>query len=122
MTEAKRRTVAVVDNDHAVLDSFRFLLEVAGCPVEIFASAAEFLQVNTQHFGCMILDHHMPNMTGLELVERLRADGAAIPILLLTGSPSPAIVARAVELDIYRVLEKPPSDEDLINFINANRS
>ena len=64
----------------------------------------------------------MPNMTGLELAEKLRADGAVIPILLITGSPSPAIVARAAELDIWRVLEKPPSDDDLINFINTNRS
>jgi FixJ family two-component response regulator len=122
MTEAERRTVAVVDDDHAVRDSFRFLLEVIGYAVETFASAAEFLKANVQHFACLILDHHMPNMTGLELVERLRSNGSGIPILLLTGSPSPAIVARAVELDIYRVLEKPPSDEDLIDFIDANRS
>ena len=122
MTEAERRTVAIVDDDYAVRDSLRFLLEVIGYAVETFASAAEFLQANVRHFACLILDHHMPNMTGLELAEKLRADGAVIPILLITGSPSPAIVARAAELDIYRVLEKPPSDEDLIDFINAKRS
>ena len=76
MTEAERRTVAVVDDDHAVRDSLRFLLEVIGYTVEIFASAAEFLQANVRHFACLILDHHMPNMTGLELAGRLRADGA----------------------------------------------
>ena len=86
MTEAERRTVAVVDDDHAVRESLRFLLEVIGYTVEIFASAAEFLQANVQHFACLILDHHMPNMTGLELAQRLRADGAVIPILLITGS------------------------------------
>ena len=122
MTEAERRTVAIVDDDHAVRDSLRFLLEVIGYAVETFASAAEFLKSNIQHFSCLILDHHMPNMTGLELAEKLRADGAVIPILLITGSSSPAIVARAAELDIWRVLEKPPSDDDLINFINTNRS
>jgi FixJ family two-component response regulator len=121
MTEAERRTVAIVDDDHAVLDSFRFLLEAIGYAVETFTSAVEFLKINVQHFACLILDNHMPNMTGLELVERLRADGSGIPIMLVTGSPSPAIVARAAELDIERVLEKPPDDEDLIDFINANR-
>jgi FixJ family two-component response regulator len=121
MTEAERRTVAIVDDDHAVLDSFRFLLEAIGYAVETFTSAAEFLKANVHRFACLILDHHMPNMTGLELVERLRADGSGIPIMLVTGSPSPAIVARAAELDIERVLEKPPDDEDLIDFINANR-
>ena len=67
MTEAERRTVAVVDDDLAVRDSLRFLLEVMGYPVELFASAAEFLQANVPDFACLILDHHMPNMTGLEL-------------------------------------------------------
>ena len=103
----------------AVRDSFRFLLEVMGHLVETFASAAEFLQANMQHFACLILDQYMPHMTGLELVERLRADGSGIPILLMTGSPSPAIVARAAALDIYRVLEKPPTEEDLLDFIDV---
>jgi two-component system response regulator FixJ len=118
MTEAKRRTVAIVDDDHAVLDSLRFLLEVVGYTVEIFASGAEFLQANVNHFACLILDHHMPNMTGLELAERLRADGAGIPILLITGSPSPTITGKAAEVGI-QVLDKPPSEDALIDFINA---
>jgi two-component system, LuxR family, response regulator FixJ len=64
----------------------------------------------------------MPEMTGLELAERLRADGSSIPILLITGSPSPTIIARAAELGIHRVIEKPPTEEDLLDFINATRS
>ena len=93
-----------------------------GHTVETFASAAEFLLADVQRFVCLILDHHMPHMTGLELVERLRADGSKIPILLVTGLPSPAIVARATKLGISQVLEKPPSEEDLIDFIDASRS
>jgi len=121
MTEAERRKLAIVDDDLAVRDSLRFLLEVIGHLVETFASAAEFLKANIQHFACLILDHHMPNMTGLQLAERLRADGVGIPILLVTGSPSPAIVARAAELGIARVLEKPLNDEDLLDFVNSTR-
>ena len=122
MTEVEQRRVAIVDDDRAVRDSLRFLLEIIGHPVETFASAAEFLKADIQHLACLILDHHMPEMTGLELAERLRADGSGIPILLITGSPSPAIVARAAELGINRVLEKPPTEEDLLDFINATRS
>lgn len=121
MTEADRRKVAIVDDDDAVRESLRFLLEVQGHLVATFASAAEFLNAELQHFACLILDHHMPDMTGLELATRLRADGARIPILLTTGSPSPAIVARAAELGIERVLEKPPGDQDLLDFISATR-
>jgi two-component system, LuxR family, response regulator FixJ len=121
VTEAEQRKIAIVDDDHAVRDSLRFLLEVAGHTVEAFASAAEFLNAEMHHLACLILDHHMPHMTGLQLAERLREAGVNIPILLVTGSPSPAIVARVAELGIDRVLEKPPSDEDLFNFVNANR-
>ena len=121
MTEAEHRTVAVVDDDQAVRDLLGFLLEVIGYTVEIFASAAEFLRANVRHFTCLILDHHMPNMTGLELARRLRADGAVIPILLITGSRSSAIVASAAKLGI-KVLDKPPGEEALIEFVNATWS
>ena len=120
MTEVECRTVAVVDDDLAVRDLLRLLLEVLGYTVEIFASAAEFLQANVRHFACLILDHHMPNMTGLELARRLRTDGAVIPILLITGSPLPNIAASAAELGI-KLIDKPPTEEALIDFINTRR-
>jgi FixJ family two-component response regulator len=121
MSDANQRKIAIVDDDQAVRDSLRFLLDVMGYATESFASAAEFLKADTENPACLILDYHMPNMTGLELVERLRADGVGLPILLITGSPSPATVARAADLGIYRVLEKPLGDEDLLDFINSVR-
>ena len=122
MAEVNPGTVAIVDDDDAVRDSLRFLLEVIGHPVVTFASAAEFLKAEMQRLACLILDHHMPEMTGLELAERMRADGAGIPILLITGAPSPAIVTRAAEVGINRVLEKPATEEDLLDFIDGTRS
>ena len=119
MTEIERRTVGIVDDDQAVRDSLRFLLEVVGHSAETFASAVEFLNADLSNLRCLILDHHMPGITGLELAERLRTDGVGIPILLVTGSPSPAIVARAAELGVDRVLEKPLTKEELLDFINA---
>jgi two-component system response regulator FixJ len=119
MTEAERRTVAIVDDDYAVRDSLHFLLEVMKQPAEAFGSAAEFLNADRQHLACVILDHHMPCMSGLELAERLRANGEGIPILLFTGSPTPYIVARAAKIGIDRLLEKPPSAEDLLDFIST---
>jgi two-component system, LuxR family, response regulator FixJ len=120
MAEVNHRTVAIVDDDDAVRDSLRFLLEVIGHPVETFASAGEFLKAEVHRLACLILDHHMPEMTGLELAERMRADGAGIPILLITGAPSPAIVTRAAEVGINWVLEKPATEEDLLHFIDAS--
>ena len=122
MAEVNQSTVAIVHDDAAVRDSLKFLLEILGHSVETFASAAEFLKTDKQHLGCLFLDYHMPEMSGMELAERLRGDGSGIPILLITGSPSPAIVARAAELGVTRVLEKPPTEEDLLDFINATRA
>ena len=119
MTEAEPRVVAIVDDDHAVRESLQFLLEVAGHSVKAFASAAEFLKAEMHYLRCLILDHHMPHMTGLDLAERLREAGVNIPILLVIGSPSPAIVARAAGFGIEKVLEKPLADKDLFDFINA---
>ena len=118
MTGAELRRVAIVDDDDGVRGSLRFLLEVVGHTVEAFASAAEFLESDLPNIACLILDQHMPEMTGLELAERLRNDGINIPILLITGSPSPVIIAGAAELGI-RVLEKPPEEEDVVDFVNA---
>jgi CheY-like chemotaxis protein len=102
--------VAVVDDDDAVRYSLRFLIELIGHEVEVFASAAEFLRAELQSVACVILDHHMPGMTGLQLVEHLRGAGVPIPIMLVTSAPSPAISARAAELGISEVLLKPPTE------------
>ena len=95
MAEAKPDTVAVVDDDDAVRDAMRLFLEVVGHKVATFSSAADFLNADHGLMTCVLLDHHMPHMTGLELVERLRASGVGIPIMLVTGSPSSSIVARS---------------------------
>jgi len=118
--EVEGRKVAIVEDDYAVRDSLRVLLEVVGHAGETFGSAAEFLKAEMQNPSCLIFDHHMPDMTGLELAERLRADGAGIPILLVMGSPSLGIVARAATIGI-NVIEKPPSEDDVLDFINTAR-
>jgi two-component system response regulator FixJ len=112
--------VAIVDDDLAVLESLRFLLEVMGYNVVTYASAPAFLEDQTREIApaCMIVDHHMPFMTGLELAERLRADGILTPLMLITGALSPAISARAAQLGIKDVLEKPPREDELSRFIS----
>jgi len=118
MISTPASAVAVVDDDPAVLDSIRFLLEVAGHTVATYASAAAFLADRATRHACLILDQHMPQMTGLELAARLRCGGAVIPVLLVTAASSPAIVARATQLGIEKVLEKPPGVDDLLGFVN----
>ena len=117
MADPETQKIAVVDDDRAVCDSLQFLLEVMGYSVETFLSPDAFLAADHQGIARLILDHHMPKMTGLELAEKLLADDLSLRILLITGSPSPDVVARAGALGI-RVLEKPPSEEVLLDFID----
>ena len=120
MSEAKRQPIAVVDDDDAVRDSLRFFLETLDHPVVTFPSGHEFLAQDSAGLACLILDHHMPEMTGLQLAEQLRRGGSHLPILLVTGMPSPSIVARAAELGVERVLEKPPNEDDILEFIASH--
>jgi two-component system, LuxR family, response regulator FixJ len=112
--------VAVVDDDPAVLDSLKFLLELEGYRVNTYSSAGAFLADRVAAPNCLILDQHMPQMSGLDLAERLRRAGALVPVLLITGSSSPAILARASSLGVEKVLDKPFRDEDLLNFVSAH--
>lgn len=116
------RSIAIVDDDHAVRDSLHFLLEAVGYSVRPFASAAEFLLADIRTIACLILDHHMPEMTGLALVDRLRRDGVLLPIMLITGSPTPDMEAQAAALGISKVSSKPPTQADLLAFVAASAS
>src|SRR5208282_6787382 len=94
---ANHSAVAVVDDDAAVLDSLRFLLEVAGRKVDVYPSAAAFLKDPTGRPACLILDQHMPQMTGLEHVARLRSKGKQIPVLLMPEILSVALTRCAAQ-------------------------
>ena len=114
------KSVAIVDDDLAVLDSLKFLLEIMGHRVAIYSSARAFLKDGKAAHSCLILDHHMPEMTGLELAAKLRTEGANIPILLFSAQLSPAIMAGAAKLGIEKVLSKPPAEKELLSFINLS--
>jgi two-component system, LuxR family, response regulator FixJ len=120
MTHQPAGVVAIVDDDPAVLDSLKFLLEVVGYKVATYASGQAYLDNRSITPACMILDQHMPLMTGLDLAQRLHDERSEIPLLLITGSPSPAIVARAARLGITNVMEKPPNEDELLQFVNAH--
>jgi len=118
MHSRSHRVVAVVDDDDAVRDSLRFLLEIVGYDVATYGSAAQFLrEAPIDNLVCLVLDQHMPDQTGLQLVSRLRDDGVNLPVALITGSPSPDLIRQARQLDVTKVLEKPLDDDALLEFI-----
>ena len=120
MNDRRRRVVGVVDDDLAVCDSLRFLLESAGFSVVTFRSAAQFLAAaDTESVACLLLDQHMPQVSGLELLQRLRAAGWDVPVALMTGSPSARLTQQALALGATAVLEKPMPEQALLSFIQG---
>ena len=120
MNNPARRVVAVVDDDPGVRESLRFLLETAGHAVETYESGIRFLaDVNLGRVACLVLDERMPQITGLDLLARLRGQGVATPTLLIVSTPGLAVTRRAAELGVRQVLEKPLAQDDLLAQIEA---
>ncbi|MGE0416464.1 MAG: response regulator transcription factor [Acetobacteraceae bacterium] len=106
MTESHHPTVAVVDDDQGVRDSLRFLLETVGFDVDTFTSACEFLAASVHGDPvCLLVDQHMPHLTGLDLLRVMRERGMSVPVALMTGSPSAELARMAEELGVAAIFE-----------------
>jgi two-component system response regulator FixJ len=111
------RVIAVVDDDADVRDSLKFSLEVEGFRVRSFANGSELLRDGgLENLGCLIIDYHMPDMSGLELIERLRQRGLSIPSILVSNDPSRVIGRRASVAGVL-LMEKTKLAETLIEAI-----
>lgn len=111
--------VAIVDDDGFVRESLRLLLETAGCDVDTFVSAPQFLEFpHSERTTCLLVDQRMPNVTGLELLRRLGEQGIRIPTALMTGSPSADLTRQALALGAVAVMSKPMSESDLLRFVH----
>ena len=110
-------TVAVVDDDAAVCDSTRVMLEAYGYEVRTYLSGAEFLR-DAPNVGCLVVDYRMPGLSGLDFVSELRKRGTSVPTIMITATSDPSVERRAAELGISQVLHKPLSNRVLMNAIS----
>ena len=111
-------TVFVVDDDDAVRNSMRWLVESVGLPVETYASAREFLETHDPNRpGCLVLDVRMPGMSGLDLQEKLHENGIVIPIIVVTGHGDVPTAVRAIKAGAVEFIEKPVNDQLLLDTI-----
>jgi two-component system response regulator FixJ len=108
--------VFVVDDDDAVRNSLRLLLKSAGFSTEVAASAQEFLSTyDAAQPGCLLLDVHMPGMTGLEMQHQLNVRGAAIPVIFITGHGDIPMAVEAMQHGAFDFLQKPFRDQELLD-------
>lgn len=111
-------TVFVVDDDEDVRRAIEWLLELVALKVETFASAEQFSRTYTpDRPGCLVLDVRMPGMGGLELFKQLRAEGATLPVIILTGHADVPMAVHALKGGAFDFIEKPFSDERLLERI-----
>lgn len=111
--------VHVIDDDPAMRDSLAFLLETAGLAVRTYESAPAFLAAAGRAAGCVLTDVRMPQMTGVELVKALKAEGAAWPVVVMTGHGDVPLAVEAMKLGVVDFIEKPFDDEVLLAAIQS---
>lgn len=113
-------SVFIVDDDESVLDSLRTLLQSEGLPTECFSSAESFLScVDASRPGCIVLDLNMPNITGTELLRRLREQNCARPAVIITGYAEIETVVQTMKLGVTEFLTKPCLPSKLIEAVKT---
>ena len=112
--------VSVIDDDESLRRALERLIRSFGFPVAVFPSAHEFLLSDrVQDTACLILDMQMPRMNGLQLQSHLTQAGYRIPIIFITAYPDERVRARALQAGAADFLQKPFSDDVLLNGIRG---
>jgi FixJ family two-component response regulator len=111
-------TIFIVDDDAAVRSALSRLIRSAGWNVETFAYPQEFLQrAPAVEIGCLVLDVHMPDMTGPELHDRMAEAGISLPVVYLTGKGDVITGVSAMKRGAVDYLLKPVDDDVLLQAI-----
>lgn len=110
-----RLRVAVIDDDASVRKALARLLRSNGHEVKAFASGGEFLEsVQTTAPDCLVLDVHMPTVSGLDVQTTLLARGMHVPIIFITAYDNKDLRERALEQGAVAYLRKPLTEETLL--------
>ena len=111
--------VHIVDDEEVVRNSLAFLLQSAGFAVRVHETATDFLKLAPSIAnGCLITDLRMPDMDGVELLRRLRAAGALLPAIVITGHGDVQMAVEAMKNGALDFIEKPFADDVLIDSIS----
>jgi len=108
--------VFVVDDEAAMRDSLRWLIESTGLRVETYGDAKTFLDaIRPEVPGCLVLDVRMPGLSGLDLQAELAHRGIRLPTIVITGHAEVQMAVQAVKAGAIDFIEKPFSDQLLLD-------
>jgi len=111
--------ISIVDDDESVRESTKALVRSLGYSSCAFASAEEFLNAANYDTNCLIVDIQMTGLSGVELHERLKAEGRHIPVIFITAFADERTRGHALESGAVGFLRKPFSDEKLTSCIDS---
>lgn len=112
--------VYIVDDDISVRESLEGLIQEAGWRPRVFSSAQDFLaHPRTSGPNCLILDVSLPDLSGLDLQQRIAGERADMPIIFITGYGDVPMTVRAMKAGAVEFLTKPFGDEVLLNAIRG---
>jgi FixJ family two-component response regulator len=111
-------TVFVVDDDAAVRDSMRWLMDSVRLRVVGYDSGEAFLEAITpDQPGCVVLDLRMPGLGGMEVHQRLQDRGIELPVIVVSGHGDVPMAVRALKSGVADFIEKPFSDQELLDCV-----
>jgi FixJ family two-component response regulator len=114
------KSIAIIDDDDAMQESLRDLMEAAGLVARCFGSAEEFLESGLQRqAACLITDILMPKMSGLELQTRLKEEACDIPIIFITAFGDARMRIQAMREGAVEFLAKPFDHQLLLKTVRA---
>jgi FixJ family two-component response regulator len=114
------KLIAIIDDDESMQDSLRDLMEAAGLVARCFGSAEEFLESDLHtRAACLILDIHMPKMSGLQLQAELKEEDSNIPIIFITAHGDARMRIRAMREGAVEFLAKPFDHHLLLKRVRA---
>ena len=117
---AEASIVHVIDDDEAARDSLAFLLGTAKIGVKTYDSATAFLAVASNvKSGCIITDVRMPEISGIDLLRRLKELNICVPVIVVTGHGDVPLAVEAMKVGAAEFLEKPFDDEVLLNAVRS---
>jgi two-component system response regulator FixJ len=114
------RVVHIIDDDEALRESLAFLLRTAKLEVKSFDSAKAFLEaLPDASLACVITDVRMPDLSGIDLLKRLKELKVGVPVIVITGHGDIALAVEAMKIGAADFIEKPFNDDLLLASVYA---